>query len=130
MRSGFSLLEALVAVTILGLAAVASLSALGAHLRAADRARLALAHEALALDRLARVRLVSAEDLTRLPDSLTRGRFPSPWAEYGWEAVSRRDRERPDLVVVSVEVISAESRFSLATRLYRPRPVATPHGLP
>jgi type II secretion system protein I len=120
MRSGFSLLEALVALTILGLAAVASLASLGAQLRGADRARAALVGEALAQDRLARLRLARADALAHLPDSLARGRFPRPWAGFRWTATSRTDRERPDLVEVTVEIVSPDSRSSLATVLYRP----------
>jgi prepilin-type N-terminal cleavage/methylation domain-containing protein len=118
---GFSLLEALVAMTILGLAATTSLAALGSQVRSADRARVALIAEAVMQDRLARLRLASAAELARLPDSLSRGQMPAPWEAARWRTASRNDRERADLFQVSVEVVSGDSRFGGATRLYRPR---------
>ena len=105
MRSGFSLLEAVVATAILGLAAVASLSALGAQVRSAERARATVLLEALAQDRLTRVRLASPDQLDRLPDSLARGELyqppdANPDARYVVVSGEKRgNRSRHDLLL-------------------------------
>ena len=51
-RSGFSLLEAVVALAIVGVTAVGALAAVGAELRAADDARTTLEADALAVYRM------------------------------------------------------------------------------
>ncbi|MGH7629400.1 MAG: type II secretion system protein [Gemmatimonadales bacterium] len=118
---GFSLLEAVVALAIVGLAAVASTEAVAAHLRAAERAVTALEQEALVQDRLARTRLLAAEELAHLPDSMASGKFTSPWDEIAWRAATEADRSHPDLFHVTIEIGSGESRRRIATSLYRSR---------
>ncbi len=120
-RSGFSLLEAVVALAIVGLAAVASVEAVSAHLRAAERAMAALDAEALMQDRLARLRLLSREELAHLPDSMAQGQFGASLAGVAWRAASAEDRSRPALFHLSVELVEAKGNRRLETTVYRPR---------
>lgn len=119
---GFTILEALVALAIVGLAGVAALEALGGELRTAGRSRHAYAVAALAEERLAAVRLLPATELDPIPDSLARGRFTAPFAEYSWTASVRGVSDERDLYDVVVRVEGREAGLDLRTRIYRPRP--------
>ena len=119
-RSGFTLLEATIAVMIVGMAAAAVLSSLGTTLRTATRARQGLEAEALASQRLARATLLDRDDLAHLPDSIARGHFAPPYAAYEWRTTSAEVRGEPDLFDVAVDVSWPDGRYSLPTRLYRP----------
>jgi type II secretion system protein I len=121
-RAGFTLLEAAVALMIVGLAAVAVLSSFGTTLRTSVRARHALEAEALAGQRLAYASLLSHDELTHLPDSVARGRFEAPFSDYRWETTAHERRDDAALFDVRVEVAWAEGRYALPTRLYRPPP--------
>jgi len=77
-RAGFTLLEATVAMTIVGIVGAGALAAFGADLRAADRARQMLPAVALAQDRMAILDLADAHTLRVLPDSMARGSFSRP----------------------------------------------------
>jgi prepilin-type N-terminal cleavage/methylation domain-containing protein len=119
-RNGFTLLEAVVALAILVVTGVAALSALGAELRAAGRSNHALEATALAQDRLARIRLLSSEEMELLPDSLRRGDFAAPFEGYAWRASARGVSDEPDLFDVAVVVSWADGLYELKTRAYRP----------
>lgn len=119
-RSGFTLLEAMIAVMIVGLAAVAVLSSFGTTLRTATRARQGLEAEALASQRLARAALLEREQLVHLPDSVARGRFDAPFASYQWKTVASEVRGERGLFDVAVEISWPDGRYSLPTRVYRP----------
>src|SRR5918999_2456349 len=93
LRRGFTLLEAAVAMAIVGVIALAALGAYAAELRAADKARQALPAVSLAEERLAAIDLTGARELRSLPDSLARGRFPAPFEQYEWTATVRRARD-------------------------------------
>ncbi|HEX2091659.1 MAG TPA: type II secretion system protein [Longimicrobiaceae bacterium] len=123
---GFTLLEAVVALAILGLASVAALSALAAELRSAERAQRALEAAALAQDRLAALELLSVEDLSPLPDSLRRGRFGAPFTAYAWEAAVREVPGDQGLVDAAVRVEWEGGAYPLHALLYRPRPRTVP----
>ncbi len=118
---GFSLLEAVVALAIVGLAAVASLAALGQELRGAERVRRALESNALAEERLARLRLLPREELSPPADSLRHGRFGPPFADYTWHLVSRSMPGRDELLDVELVIRWADGAYPLITRLHRPR---------
>jgi prepilin-type N-terminal cleavage/methylation domain-containing protein len=119
---GFSLLEAVVALAIVGLAAVASLAALGQELRSAERVRRALESNALAEERLARLRLLQREELSPLADSLRDGRFGPPFADYTWHLASRNMPGRDELIDIELVIRWADGAYPLVTRLHRPRP--------
>lgn len=115
VRHGFVLLEAVVALLVIGLAAAAGLELFAAQARAAAREQELVTAAALAQDRLAALRLVDAGELRRLPDSLAGGRFAPPFAIYRWRAESRRSPADTTLYDLRVEVHSNEGSFALAT---------------
>ena len=123
-RRGFTILEALVALAIVGLAGVAAMEALGGELRTADRARQVYRATALAEDRMAAVQLLSATELATLPDSIAKGAFRAPFETYRWTATALAVPDERDLYDVVVRVEGDAVPFELRTRLYRPRPVA------
>lgn len=87
--AGFTLVEVLVAVVILGLSVVGWLAAYGSELRTMGRASEVTVATALAEERLETIRLLAAERLPDLPDSLAKGTFPEPLDGYRWEADAR-----------------------------------------
>ena len=132
LRRGFTLLEAAVAMAIVGVIALAALGAYAAELRAAGKARQALPAVSLAEERLAAIDLLPAGELRALPDSLARGRFGPPFERYEWTATVRRAREAGrgmrglrDLYDVRVEVRWPEGLYTLDARRYRPLPAET-----
>ena len=118
-RRGFTILEAVAALAILGIAGVAALEAVGGELRAAERARSVGVAAALAQDRVAAITLLEMDDLQPLGDSLAEGTFPPPFGDFRWTAVVRPVFGRSDLYDVRVEVANAATRYAVATRLYR-----------
>ncbi len=122
-KRGFTILEAVIALAIVGLAGVAALEALGGELRAADRARSVSTAAALAQDRLAAIAIVPALDLSPLADSLARGAFPEPFADHRWSVTVRPVMGEADLYDVAVSVTGRGTDYSVTTRLYRPRPL-------
>ena len=126
-RHGFTLLEAVVALAILAVTGIAALSALGAELGVAGRSNHALEAAALAQDGLARLRLLSGQELEPLPDSLRRGNFAAPFEEYAWRASARGVLDEPGLLDVSLVVSWDDGSYELKTRAYRPaRRVVSP----
>jgi type II secretory pathway pseudopilin PulG len=122
-EGGFSLLEAVVALAIVGLAGVSALAAFGAELRTTERAGRALEAAALAEERLAHLRLAPRRDLDPLADSLRRGRFAAPFGDYAWEATSRSPSGRTDVLDLTVDVRWQDGAYGERTRIYRPVPV-------
>ena len=117
---GFSLFEAVIALTIVSLAIVAGLGAFGAELRVAGQARTAVELETLAQEALSGLVLVPGPLLRPLSDSLRWGRFEAPFEQYAWQRAVRPVRGAPDLLDATIEVTSPDGKFSLETRLYRP----------
>ena len=112
------MLEAIVALAIVGMVCVGVLGAYGAAIRAdiiaADRLPLA----SLAVERMAAVDL-SSGSLARLPDSLARGAFSQPYASATWETEVRRVEQTEGLFDVTVRVRDGNDLFTLRTRRYR-----------
>jgi prepilin-type N-terminal cleavage/methylation domain-containing protein len=119
-RAGFTLLEAVAALAVVGLAAVAALAAVGGELRTAERARRALEAGALAEYRTAAVRMLPPGEVRVLPDSLARGRFAAPLDGYRWTASTRELPEERDLFDLQVQVVWATGAYTLRTRIYAP----------
>jgi len=117
---GFTILEAVVALAIVGLAGVSALEAVGGELRAADRAAEAYVASALAQDRLAAVGLLASRDFARLPDSLRRGTFAPPFAAYRWTATAQPVSGERELYEVTVSIAGDRTAYVLTTSMYRP----------
>jgi prepilin-type N-terminal cleavage/methylation domain-containing protein len=123
-RSGFSLLEAVVALAIVGVTAVAALASIGAELRAAEDARTALEAEALAVHRMSTLEMLTSAQLQRIPDSLARGIFEPPFERYRWIASSEPVMGEEGLTEVRLDVVWDQGSFPLRTLLFRPSPFA------
>jgi type II secretion system protein I len=118
--SGFTLLESVVALSIVGVVAIAVLASLGAEMRAAARAREALPAAALAESRLEALRLLPSEALRSLPDSVEQGRFPVPLEDYSWSTAVAPVLAEPGLYGVEVLVEWPGGGYLLRGRLHRP----------
>ena len=112
------MLEAIVALAIVGLVCVGVLGAYGAAIRAdvaaADRLPLA----SLAVERVAAVDL-SAGSLARLPDSVAHGTFAPPYGSATWETEVHRVSQTDGLYDVTVRVRDGSDLYTLRTRRYR-----------
>jgi type II secretion system protein I len=121
VRRGFTILEAVVALAIVGIAAVAALATAGGELRAAARAEQALEVTALLQDRIAAARLGMRRSPLALPDSIRRGRFGGSLAGYEWESRVAPARAGDDRVAeLRVTVRWSDGERTVATRTYLP----------
>jgi hypothetical protein len=118
-RRGILLLEALVALAIVGIVAVALLGATGGQVRAADRGAGLLAASALAQDRATTFRILDHDDLVRPPDSLMAGGFPAPFDAFEWSATLEPVEGEYDLFALEVVVTGRGVRYPLQTLLHR-----------
>ena len=114
------LLEAVVAMTIIGVVSVGALGAFGADLRASERAARLLPAAALARERLTALEEISVGPLGALPDSVARGQFDRPFDDYTWRATARTVRGLNHLVELKVEVSWSTGAFALVERKYDP----------
>jgi len=121
---GFTILEAVVALAIVGFAAVAAIEAVGSELRAADRAVMAYTFAALAQDRLTAVAILEGDKVNVLPDSVARGAFPVPFDGFRWTTTASPTLGQHDMYDVTITVANERGDYTVVTRLYRPRPLA------
>jgi prepilin-type N-terminal cleavage/methylation domain-containing protein len=128
-RAGFTMLEAVVALAIVGLVCVGVLGAYAGSLRADTAAVDRLPLESLAVERLAAVDIV-AGSLAHLPDSVAHGAFNAPYEGARWDVDTRDVREVPGLVEIDVSVHDANESFTLHTRRWRAPVVATGSAIP
>lgn len=124
-RRGFSLLEAVAAVAIVGMTSVSALAASGGELRTAERARRAIEAEALATARLDFMNLLYDADLQALPDSVAKGRFDKPLDDYSWTATSKAYSDQAGVYDVRVTINWDAGSYTERTYLYRRPAVAT-----
>lgn len=126
-RHGLSLLEAVAALAIVGATAASVLATTGAGVRGAERARRAHEAAALADETLARVALLDDNALRALPDSLTGGTFPAPFADYRFSVTVRGDASLPGLVFadVAIEWEGGQQRYTSAWYRRRVEPSRT-----
>jgi type II secretory pathway pseudopilin PulG len=121
---GVTLLEAVVALTIVALAGVAALATVGAELRGAQRSRQAIKASSLAEDRMLQVTLLPVAALDALPDSVRHGDFPDALSGYHWETTAHTVPDEADTYELGVTISWADrGQYTLRTRVYRPRPL-------
>jgi prepilin-type N-terminal cleavage/methylation domain-containing protein len=126
-RNAFTLMEVVVAVIIVGMTSVATLSAFAAELRTAEASRSALEAASLAENRIAIAEVIPAEDLLSLPDSSKSGQFEPPFEGYGWTTMVKPVVNEKDLFDVTVNVTGTNGNYAIGTRVYRPvAPVRAP----
>lgn len=119
-RDAFTLMEVVVAVIIVGMTSVATLSAFATELRTAETSRLALEAASLAESRLAILEVTPPEELPVLPDSSRKGQFEPPFEQYEWTATVTRVVNETDLFDAMVRVTWPNGNYAIATRMYRP----------
>lgn len=122
-RGGFVLLEAVVALAILGMASIVLLQVRAQQIRVATQARELLTAQALAEDRISAIRMLDYQLLADPPDSLIAGVFPPPFQDFSWNAQISLMEDEYDLFGVEVEVLGPAERFPLRTLMHRARPV-------
>jgi hypothetical protein len=127
-REGFVLLEAVVALAILGVASIVLLQVRAQQIRVATQARELLTAQALAEDRIAAIRMLDFLLLSEPPDSLMEGVFPPPFQDFAWTAEIELIEDEYDLFGVEVAVTGPAERFPLRTLIHRPRPVLAGGG--
>ncbi len=126
-RNAFTLMEVVVAVIIVGMTSVATLSAFAAELRTAETSRSALEASSLAENRIAIAEVIPAEDLLSLPDSSKSGIFDPPFEHYTWTTTVKPVVNEKDLFDVTVNVTGINGNYAIGTRIYRPvAPVRAP----
>lgn len=118
-RDGFALLEAIVALAIIGTFAVAVLATLATQVRAADRAAALLVAQALAEDRQMAIELLDYDDLESLPDSLAAGIFPPPFDVYSWTARVEPVEDEEGLFATEIVVTDGTFTYPLHGMLHR-----------
>ena len=123
--AGISLFEAVVAIAIVGLTAVAALEASAGEMRTAERAKHALEVEALATSRLDFMELLSERELQALPDSVESGKFDKPFDEYTWKTTSSPHSNQAGVFDVRVTVTWADGSYEVKSYLYRTPPLVT-----
>jgi type II secretory pathway pseudopilin PulG len=127
-RAGFVLMEAVVALAIIGLVAIALLSATGAQVANAKKANVLLTARSLADDRLAALRLLDYDELKDPPDSLLEGTFPAPFESFSWTAVVEEMEDEYDLFGAEVVVTGLGESYPLRTLLHRSGAIAVQQG--
>ena len=124
-RRGISLLEAVVAIAIVGITSVSALEAVGGDMRTAERARRAIVVEALAGSRLEFMDLLTDRELQALPDSVESGKFPAPLDEYSWKTTSAPVSDQAGVYAVRVSIDWASGSYVVRTYQYRQPPLVT-----
>jgi type II secretory pathway pseudopilin PulG len=124
-RPGISLLEAVVAIAIVGMTAVSALEAVGGDLRAAEKSRRAIEAEALATSRLDFMDLLNDRELQALPDSVEKGKFDPPLDEYSWKTTSTPLSDQAGVYAVHVTVEWPSGSYTLRSYAYRTPPFST-----
>lgn len=116
-------MEVVVAVIIVGMTAIATLSTFATEFRTAFTSRSGLEAASLARDRLTILELVPATDLATLPDSSKKGQFSPPFEAYEWTGTVTPVLDEADLFDATVHVTWTGGDYSVSTRLYRPASV-------
>lgn len=117
--AGISLLEAVVAIAIVGITSVAALEASAGEMRTAERARRALEVEALATSRLDFMELLNDRELEALPDSVEKGKFAPPLDGYTWKTTAAPISRQAGLYDVRITIDWPTGSYTVKTYLYR-----------
>ncbi|MEO5814679.1 MAG: type II secretion system protein [Gemmatimonadaceae bacterium] len=120
-RRGFTLLEAIVALAIVGVVCVGVLASEASALRAEATAVERLPLVVLAEERIAAIDVYPGA-LDALPDSVLRGTFAPPFAGARWDARVVRVAETRSLFEITVVASDARTSATLVTRRHRPSP--------
>jgi prepilin-type N-terminal cleavage/methylation domain-containing protein len=119
-RAGFTLLEALVALVILGTAVSAALGAFGGGLRAAAAVHSHANGVRLAESRLSELELLRSDSLAYYAEAGGReGRFAAPMDRFGWRAQITRVSGTEGLLRAAVVVTWNGGDYRLATEYFR-----------
>jgi prepilin-type N-terminal cleavage/methylation domain-containing protein len=122
VRSGFTLLEAVVALAVVSIVCVGVLAAEGTALRAEYTAAERVSLAAIAEERVVHLDLY-AGPLSVLPDSIAAGRADD---DVTWALRAREVTGARGLWDVTVIVARNGDAYTLATRRFRPAPLGTP----
>ena len=124
-RKGFSLMEAVAAVAIVGMTSVGALEAVGGDMRTAERSKRAIEAEALATSRLEFLDLMTDRELQALPDSVSSGKFAPPLDEYSWTSTSTPVTEQAGVYDVRVTVTWPNGSYVLKSYQFRVPPLVS-----
>ena len=125
VRTGFTLLEAIVALAIVSIVCIGVLAAEGSGLRAEATAAQRLPLASLAADRMAALD-ADGGSLASIPDSLARGSFAPPFTDTRFTTRVERIGSSPGLYEVRVTVANDRDSVSMITRRYRPEAPSAP----
>jgi prepilin-type N-terminal cleavage/methylation domain-containing protein len=117
VERGFTLIEALIALVIIGLTVVATIEAFGAGLRAQREVDGHLDAVALAEARMDELALLSLDSMSRYAEP-REGVFAPPFGRYRWRAEAREVAGSPALRRVVVTVGWDAGSYTLATAFY------------
>lgn len=116
---GVTLFETVAAMTLVAITAVSALAAVGAELRTAEKARHTLEAEALATMRLDQLALLSDRELLSLPDTVAKGEFEAPLADYTWETTATASNAQAGVYDVVISVAWPDGRYAITSAIYR-----------
>jgi hypothetical protein len=102
---------------------VSALVAIGAGFATAARAHRALEAEALAVQRLDALGLLTDQEVLSIPDSVASGRFEAPLDEYAWTTESSPFADQAGVFSVDITIEWPAGAYVLRTFIYR-RPLA------
>lgn len=122
-RAGFSLLEAVAAIAIVGITSVSALEAVGSDMRTAEKSRRALEAEALATSRLDFMGLLTDRELQALPDTVESGKFDKPLDEYSWKTTSTPVAEQAGVYDIRITIEWPTGSYTVRTYQYRQPPL-------
>jgi type II secretion system protein I len=117
-QRGFTLLEALVALVILGLALVPMMRSIGTGVREQGRLRAHLDAVSLAETRMSELALIPVDSIADYAQPRN-GYFPEPFEGYRWSAVLRPDERSAALIRGAVMVRWKDGEYSLETVFHR-----------
>lgn len=120
--AGFTLIEVVAALAVVGLVLAAALGTAAADARASRRAVDVTEASALAEDLLLRTPFLRWDSLTAF-GSQGEGRFPAPMERFRWSVETARVSGEPELVEATVVVEWEDGVYAASTR-FGPPPAA------